>query len=210
MAIEDGEMDAFIRETLDSNRRIREKSFVPQIQQSIASRSPTFIAGKTLSRLPSVISAGGDFLGGGGSDFPFKVSTSTVDGVAKFTVSKGSIQNGTNGNAFAIPADFFTNSYNATAGYVVIEATVTEDLTIDDGTWSLSVQALANTDEVRFTTSSPVRQDAIRLLLAKITMADTAATVWQTQFTSVRSAHGFLNGTLVLGFEAAPTHQSVV
>lgn len=153
--------------------------------------------------------------GGGGEgeifSHPFRV-TAFLDeeGAPKFTVSKGSIQNGTNGNAFAIPADFFTNAYASTAGYVVIEATVTEELTIDDDTWSLSVQALENTDEVRFTTSSPVRQEAIRLVLAKITMAEAVATVWQAQFTSVRAAHGFLNGALVLGFEAAPTHPSVV
>jgi hypothetical protein len=142
---------------------------------------------------------------------PFRVTAFLdEDGNPKFTVFKGSIQNGTNGDAFAVPADFFTNAYDSTAGYVVIEATVKPDLTIDDNTWSLSVQALANTDEVRFTTTNPVRQEAIRLVLAKITMAGTAATVWQAQFTSVRASHGFLNGSLVLGFEAAPTHPSVV
>jgi len=204
-------MDSFIRDTLMSMRRTRDSDFYSDQPSLISTSTKKFTTTGTPDALVTSPVDCDLPTQAGNVGLPFKV-TAFLDeeGDPKFTVAKGSIQNGTNGNAFALPADFFTNAYDASAGYVVIEATVKPDLTIDDTTWSLSVQALENTDEVRLTTTSPVQQEAIRLVLAKITMDETTATVWQAQFTSVRAAHGFLNGVLVLGFEAAPTHPSVV
>jgi len=65
MAIEDNDMDAFIRDTLNSYQRVREKNFVP-VQQTILSRASTTIAGEPLALSPTVTITGGGIFGGGG------------------------------------------------------------------------------------------------------------------------------------------------
>jgi len=139
---------------------------------------------------------------------PFKITTAKVLDVLKYRISKGSIQDGTNGAAINL-TDVIETDFNATAGYVVIEATVAADLSLSDWT-TLIIANPSDTDEVKMTTGGTLRQEKIRLLLGKITIGDGEATVWQAWFTSARVGHGFLNGSLVRVFESAPTEASKI
>lgn len=139
---------------------------------------------------------------------PFKILTSIVLDKPKYRLAKGSIQDGTNGAAIDLTGVIETD-FDATAGYVVIEATVATDLSLSD--WkAVIVSNVTDTAEVKMTTSDPLRQEKIRLLIGKITLADIEATVWQAWYTSARVSHGFLNGSLVRVLESAPTEASKI
>ncbi len=144
---------------------------------------------------------------------PFKITTSIVDGELKYQLAKGSIQDGTNGTAIDLTGIIEANIDVTTAGYVVIEATVAADLTLSD--WAtLIIEDVTDTDEVKMTTADPLRQEKLRLLIGKITLAVVEEieipTIWQAWFTSARVSHGFLNGSIVRVFESAPTEASKI
>ena len=66
MSFPDNDMDAFIRDTLNSYQRVREKNFLP-LQQTIVSRTSTNVVGGEPQLSPLVTKTGGDFFGGGSS-----------------------------------------------------------------------------------------------------------------------------------------------
>jgi hypothetical protein len=157
--------------------------------------------------LPETVTGGGR---GGGAEFlhPFKLTTSTVEGVAKYKVSKGSIQDGTNGTPIALTGITETDT-TATAGYVVLEADVDADLVITG--WALAIKSGAtDAKEVGMTTEDPIRQNKIRLLIGKLTLDGAVATPWQAQFASVRINIGLVNGVAAKVFEDAPTYPTSI
>jgi hypothetical protein len=155
---------------------------------------------------PETITGGGS----GGSEFshPFQITTATVSSVAKYTVAKGAIQDGTNGTPISLSGITETET-TATAGYVVIEADVDEDLVITS--WAMAIKSTAaEAAEVGMTTTGTIRQNKIRLLLGKLTLDGDVATAWQAQFSSVRITVGLLNGVAVKVFEDAPTYPTSI
>lgn len=156
---------------------------------------------------PETVTGGGS---GGGTEFshPFKITTSTVEGVAKYKVAKGSIQDGTNGTAISL-AGITETETTATAGYVVIEADVDADLVITG--WALAIKSGAtDAQEVGMTTTGDIRQNKIRLLIGKLTLDGAVATAWQAQFSSVRINVGLVNGVAGKVFEDAPTYPTSI
>jgi hypothetical protein len=137
------------------------------------------------------------------AEHPFKITTKTVDGVPKYKVAKGSIQDGTNGSTISLTGITETDR-TATAGYVVLEADVDAGLVVSG--WALVIKtAAADTQEIGLTTSGEIRQNKLRLLLGKLTLAGDVATPWQAWFTSARVGNGLLNGVAVRLIDAAPT-----
>lgn len=137
-------------------------------------------------------------------DHPFQIVTYNTKSGPKYKVGKGSIIDGTNGAAIDLDGVIEVER-EATAGFVVIQATVDPD-TLECTGWNSGVVTEANAEaEVVFNDASPPGQTKIVLLLGKITIGDGVATAWQAWSTSARITHGFLNGQLVKVFEAAPT-----
>jgi hypothetical protein len=158
--------------------------------------------------VPETIVSGGGTGGGETFSHPFKITTSTVDDVAKYTVAKGAITDGTNGTAISLTGIIETTT-TATAGYVVLEADVDELLVITG--WALAIKSTAaEANEVGMTTTGEIRQNKIRLLIGKLTLDGAVATAWQAQFASVRIGRGILNGVEVKVFEHAPTHATKI
>jgi hypothetical protein len=148
---------------------------------------------------------------------PFKVTTSVVEGVAKYTIAKGSITDGTNGTAYDLEAEaspVIETPFTATAGHVIIKAGVYPDtLDIDEDSWAAAIVTAAEAaKEVVFNTEEPPGQIEVRLHIAKITTegSPAVATAWQAWFTSARVVHAIVNGTAVRVFEAAPTHPTKI
>lgn len=134
---------------------------------------------------------------------PFRiVITTNEDGDYKYTVTKGSITDGTNGDA--LPITGLDEDQDPSAGIVMIEGYLDENLVITG--LSLSI----GEESVQEVTMAGYTQSKIALILGKITMDTTVTppvpTAWQAWTTSARACHGFLNGSLVKVFEAAPTH----
>ena len=161
---------------------------------------------------PETITGGGG-CGGGGGSHPFKITTSKVDGTAKYRISKGSIIHGTNGAAFTIPGTTFDTDTTATAGYVVLTVSVAAGPALDTGSasWALSIETSAP-QEVTMSAGTPPVQTQLKLLLGKITVdgATGAATAWQAWTSSARVVHDIFNGVEVLVLEAAPTDPSII
>jgi hypothetical protein len=151
-----------------------------------------------------------EHLGGAAEEYnvPFKLTTSTDDGVAKYRVGKGSIQDGTNGAAISLSGITETET-TATAGYVVIEADVDASLVITG--WTLAIKTDATgAQEVGMTTTGTIRQNKVRLLIGKLTLAGDVATPFQAQFSSVRINVGLINGIAAKVFEDAPTYPTSI
>lgn len=148
---------------------------------------------------------------GGGGTFahPFRITVGTEG----YQVSKGSIILGTNGAAYPFPASgFFDTARTASANYLVLQATVGDDLELPTSSnpWAFALVSEADSKEVVMTTTAPIKQTKLRLLLGKITLDGSVATAWQAQFSSVRVVHGIFNGVEVLVLENAPTHPSAI
>lgn len=158
--------------------------------------------------------------GGGSSSAsgPFLLSTSTIDGDLTWKVSqnKSSVMDGTNGAAIDLgPAGVDWGGGSIKFGipttitatkFIVLEADVDADLVITH--WTLAAVDEADADEVRFTTTPPIYQDKIRLLIGKVTV-DTGATpptaiASQAVFSAQRISHGLLNGMAVKALDSAP------
>jgi hypothetical protein len=215
----DKDMDAFIRDTLNSYQRIREKDRAP-LQQTIVSRTSTnFGSGAPpLTPTSSNISSG-SVVGGGGSDiqFPFLITTkdSTFgSGVQpSFKVaSYSSIMDGTNGGPFNI-TNLNTDISITSQKFIIAEADVPSNLIITG--FTIKAVDAGETDEIVMTGSGETAtQSKLRLLIGKVTTETTdngvKLTPWQAITTSYRTSNSFYNGVSVLVLEPAPTHQSRV
>lgn len=144
--------------------------------------------------------------GGGGGSGPFRLK---VDGT-KYTIAPGSIMDGTNGKAVDLGRIFTIEggpvvSHAATAGFVVLTASVDENLIAKS--WQLKVvSSTSDADEVKLSTGKNPKQEKITLLLGKIVIKKNIPQVIQSSFTSMRLIHGVYNGILVRVLESAPTH----
>lgn len=213
----DNDMDAFIRDTLNSYQRIREKDRSP-IQQTIVSRTSTNF-GSGAPPLTSNNSSSGSVVSGGGSDiqFPFLITTkdSTFgSGVQpSFKVaSYSSIINGTNGGPYNI-TNLNTDINITSQKFIIAEADVPSNLVITG--FTIKAVDAGETDEVVISGSgSTASQSKLRLLIGKVTAETTDTgvklTPWQAITTSYRTVNSFYNGVSVLVLEPAPTHQSRV
>ncbi len=215
----DNDMDAFIRDTLNSYQRIREKDRAP-IQQTIVSRTSTnFGSGAPPLTLTSSNISSGSVVGGGGSDiqFPFLITTkdSTFgSGVQpSFKVaSYSSIMDGTNGGPFNI-TNLNTDISITSQKFIIAEADVPSNLIITG--FTIKAVDAGETDEIVMTGSGETAtQSKLRLLIGKVTTETTEngvkLTPWQAITTSYRTSNSFYNGVSVLVLEPAPTHQSSV
>lgn len=176
----------------------------------IGSSSGASASGDTVTPFDFPISAPGLLIptGGGTFDHPFKITTSVVEEVPKYTLAKGSITDGTNGSAIDLTG-LIETATTATAGHVCIVGTVDASLAITG--WALEIATAGDAaKEVEFTTTGTIRQNKIRLHIGKLTVADGIATAWQATFDSQRITHGEMNGLTVKVFEPAPTHPAKV
>ena len=215
----DNDMDAFIRDTLRSSRRVREKNFDP-VQSTVATTS-TSSSNYSETQipfldLPSI--SGSIHGGGGGSDIQFPFQITTIDGVfgsgqaPEYKVSyNSSIINGTNGGPYNI-VGLNENKRIEQQKFIIAEATVPTSLIITG--FTIKAVDAGETDEVVLTGTAPVTQTKLRLLIGKVTTETTDTgiklTPWQAITTSYRTVNSFYNGVSVLVLEAAPTHQSRV
>ena len=215
----DNDMDAFIRDTLNSYQRIREKDRAP-IQQTIVSRTSTnFGTGAPPLILASNNTSSGSVGGGGGDEiqFPFRITTkdSTFgSGVQpSFKVaSYSSIMDGTNGGPFNI-SNLNTDINITSQKFIIAEATVPSNFIITG--FTIKAVDAGETDEIVMSgTGSTATQTKLRLLIGKVTTETTDTgvklTPWQAITTSYRTVNSFYNGVSVLVLEPAPTHQSRV
>lgn len=213
------DMDAFIRDTLNSYQRIREKDRAP-LQQTIVSRTSTnFGSGAPPLTLTSSNISSGSVVGGGGSDiqFPFLITTkdSTFgSGVQpSFKVaSYSSIMDGTNGGPFNI-SNLNTDISITSQKFIIAEADVPSNFIITG--FTIKAVDAGETDEIVMTGSGETAtQSKLRLLIGKVTTETTEngvkLTPWQAITTSYRTSNSFYNGVSVLVLEPAPTHQSRV
>ena len=187
-------------ERRDSGRN--QAHLAPQERKQEITRTHTSLLAPVLAERPNKTTNSADGAGGstGGGPHPFKLTTST----GNYAVGAGSITDGTNGDLVTLPAAVF-NSKTASTGFVVLEADVDEDFLVTD--WVVVIEGnAANTAEVGMTTSDPIRQEKIRLLIGMLTVTGEIITVSQATFSSQRITYGFLNGSVVKVFESAPSH----
>jgi hypothetical protein len=214
----DNDMDAFIRDTLNSYQRIREKDRAP-IQQTIVSRTSTnFGTGAPPLILASNNTSSGS-VGGGGSDIQFPFLITTTNGVfgsgqsPKYKVSyNSSIINGTNGGPYNI-VGLNEEKTITQQKFIVAEADVSTSLTVSG--FTIKEVDAGDTDEVKIETSGEFpKQTKLRLLIGKVTVenVDTGIKLkaWQAITTSFRTTMSITNGVPALVLEPAPTHQSRV
>lgn len=225
----DAEMLEFIRETLRSNERIRDKGNPQLLQQSVTSKtSISFDAGSTELSIPAT--SEGYILGGGSDDFPFKITVKNStfgSGVQpSYKVAyNSSIIDGTNGGPFIFSnlnedIPFTSEDFK----FIIAEAAVTSDPFAiktgpaegedpppegEEGAFTIKAVDEGETDEVVITNG---KQTKLRLLIGKITVEVTdnghKLTAWQAVTTSFRTAVSFHNGVPVYILQVAPTHQS--
>lgn len=216
----DNDMDAFIRDTLNSYQRIREKDRAP-IQQTIVSRTSTnFGTGAPPLILASNNTSSGSVGGGGGSDIQFPFLITTTDGVfgsgqsPKYKVSyNSSIIDGTNGGPYNI-VGLNQDKTITQQKFIIAEANVTfGPFKVSDSGFTIKEVDANETDEVVIDTSGEFpTQTKLRLLIGKITVEESDSGIklkaWQAVTTSFRTAMSFHNGAAVFILQVAPTHQS--
>lgn len=149
--------------------------------------------------------------GGGGDEFPFKITVKSGTN-PKYKVSyNSSIINGTNGGPFNI-IGLNEDKDIDDQSFIVAEANVTlNPFKISDEGFTIREVQEGETDEVVVASGN---QTKLRLLIGKITV-ETQGTgkllrPWQAIKTSFRTTMSFYNGVIVFTLEPAPTHQSRV
>lgn len=225
---EDINMDSFIRDTLRSYERIRDKNFDPIQQTVVSKQSSNITVGGSNIAFPDVSPiATGSIIGGGGGggNHPFRITTkNALYGSGQQPSYKvaynSSIINGTNGGPFAITninedIPFPTGTSNDFK-FVVATATVTSNpFAVTSAGFTISLVDEDETDEVLLEDGN---QTKLRLLIGKITVEPLLdgegteigkkLTPWQAVTTSFRTAVSFHNGVPVYILQVAPTHQS--
>jgi hypothetical protein len=152
--------------------------------------------------------------GGGGEQFPFKISVTSGKN-PKYKVSyNSSIINGTNGGPYNIVGLNLDKSL-AQEKFIIAEGDVSTSLTTTG--FTIKEVDAGETDEVVMSgTGSTAAQSKLRLLIGKITVEDLPNNggkllrPWQAITTSYRTVNSFYNGVSILVLEPAPTHQSRV
>jgi hypothetical protein len=214
---EDINMDSFIRDTLRSYERIRDKSFDP-IQQTIVSKqsfSTNLSSPRTESANISPI-ATGSIIGGGGNH-PFKITVKSGKEPTYKVFLRSSIINGTNGGPFNITG-LNEDKEITEEKFIVAEATVTSNpFEVTNDGFTINAVGANDTNEVLLEGG---KQTKLRLLIGKITVEPLldgegteigkALKAWQAVTTSFRTAVSFFNGVPVYILQAAPTHQSSI
>jgi hypothetical protein len=153
--------------------------------------------------------------GGGGEQFPFKISVTSGKN-PKYKVSyNSSIINGTNGGPYNI-ANLNEDISITSQKFIIAEADVTSaPFKVSDSGFTIKEVDDDETDEVVVDTSGEfLKQTKLRLLIGKITVEDLPNNggkllrPWQAVTTSFRTAMSYHNGAAVFILQAAPTHQS--
>jgi len=220
-------MDEFIRDTLRSNERIRDKNYSQTEQTVFSKQSFNNTVGDSKSNLGKPSVSGYVMGGGGGGNHPFKItvknSTYGSGEQPSFKVfNSSSIINGTNGGPFPITnlnedIDFPTGTSNDFK-FVVATASVTSDpFKVADEGFTIELVDEDQTNEVFLEAG---KQTKLRLLIGKITVEPLLGeggsevgkklTPWQAVTTSFRTAVSFHNGVPVYILQVAATHQSKI
>jgi hypothetical protein len=149
--------------------------------------------------------------GGGGDQFPFKITVKSGSSPTYKVSYNSSIINGTNGGPFNI------NGLNMDRGiteekFIIAEANVTSNpFEITDAGFTIKEVESDETNEVVLKDGE---QTKLRLLIGKITVEPQGSgkllRPWQAVTTSFRTAVSFHNGIPVYILQVAPTHQSRV
>lgn len=220
----DNDMDAFIRDTLRSSRRVREKNFDPvQTTVTTTSTSSSNYSETQIPFLDLPAISGSVHGGGSGSDIQFPFRITTINGVfgsgqaPEYKVSyNSSIINGTNGGPYNI-VGLNEDKRIEEEKFIVAEADITSpSLTVTNGFTIKEVDAnetdeIVTENEEVFGVTRPV-QKKLRLLIGKITVENVDDGInlkaWQAITTSYRTVIGIHNSIPVLVLEPAPTHQS--
>jgi hypothetical protein len=212
---EDINMDSFIRDTLRSYERIRDKSFDP-IQQTIVSKqsfSTNLSSPRTESADVSPIATGSIVSGGG--NHPFKITVKSGEAPTYKVFLRSSIINGINGGPFNITG-LNEDKEITEEKFIVAEATVTSNpFEVTNDGFTINAVGADDTNEVLLEDG---KQTKLRLLIGKITVEPLldeegteigkALKAWQAVTTSFRTAVSFFNGAPVYILQVAPTHQS--
>ena len=214
---EDIDMDSFIRDTLRSYERVRDKSFDP-IQQTIVSKqsfSTNLSSPRTETAETSPIASGSIMGGGGSSNYPFKITVKSGEEPKYKVFFNSSIINGTNGGPFNITG-LNEDKEITEEKFIVAEATVTSNpFEVTNDGFTINAVGADDTNEVLLEGG---KQTKLRLLIGKITVEPLLdeegteigkkLTPWQAVTTSFRTAVSFHNGVPVYILQVAPTHQS--
>ena len=134
MVIEDNDMDAFIRATLNENQRVRETRNAP-VLQAVLSRATTTIAGAPISLSSPVTKMRGDVLGGGGGGCNgFELTAGGTASALKVNVSSSTI-------AGQEPSGFTAGSkeFSVSASGVIYA-----QVTVNSTTGAITARALNN------------------------------------------------------------------
>lgn len=210
---EDSDLNSFIRNTLDSIQRVRESGLNTPPQTIISKESYSDIADIGSRFDPSSgNAASGLFGGGGGGQFPFKISVRNGSAPAYKVSYNSSIIDGINGGPFNISGLNVFNSISQQK-FIIAEAEVQSNpFKVSDYGFTIKAVDANETDEVVLSSTSIPVQTKLRLLIGKITVENTEGNTtlkpWQAVTTSFRTAIAFHNGAAVYTLQAAPTHQS--
>jgi hypothetical protein len=127
-----------------------------------------------------------------------------------FSISNGTIINGTNGGPFAIKG--LKKEMSVSKDFIVLEAEVTNNpFKISDDGFEVKMVDADDTDEVKITDGE---QEKIRLLIGKVLKIPDSSpaeyTALQACYTSYKTGVSFHNGVPVYVLHAAATHQSML
>jgi hypothetical protein len=122
--------------------------------------------------------------------------------VKTFRVAPGTIQDGTNGEAVSI-SGLDTDIGISSTKFIVIEATIAEGTLAASG-WSVTSVDSGGADEVRMTTTEPIYQDRLRLLVGKVVISGDEITASQAVHSNQRTVVGVFNGVACKFLASAP------
>ena len=164
---------------------------------------------------PSQYFLSGGGVGGGGDQFPFKISVKSGKNPQYKVSYNSSIINGTNGGPYNI-VGLNTDKSISQQKFIIAEANVgSEPFKISDSGFTIKEVDANETDEVVINTSGEYpKQTKLRLLIGKITVENLPNNggkllrPWQAVTTSFKTAMSFHNAVPVFILLSAPTHQS--